>query len=370
MKSFYCLLVGGTITLFSQKAVLAQQPLLFDNTPSYAIKFSGYFLIEGGITLSAGIGYWKRFSWCQPGTNLSFNYVFGKKNLGNREQKGTKWQLNTVVSPMLTFNLSGNRMAVYEEINPFYLGNSGAVYANYRSSATIGSSFVVTPKGLGKNIGTARNRSQQLVFVQIRAGWNQINSATLSLYEDFLFTDNGAFQGWADNWDRFYTGGGNLQVRVSEQVKLKLYSEIYTGFAYRDVFDYPDLIEYSDDDTTKRYRYAYQDPGQQKYNVGRTLFAIDYTPSQPFFGGIETPNDIFHRLNTYQLYIGRQGGDDMWSQNAIHSLSKINVIREDRNPKGFHVGCKDCEHLHFFKPDHSRKNNKIIGGIGTEFNFQ
>jgi len=370
MKPYLHLLVLGKVVLFSSVMVLAQPIPTPDTSPSYFIKFSGYFLLRGGTTFSASIGYWKRFSWCQPGTNLSFNYVLGERNLGNRGQRGTKWQLNTVVSPMITFNSAQARQAMYEEINPFYLGNTGAVYTNYRSSVTLGSSFVVTPKGLGKNIGTSRNRSQQLIFVQVRAGWNKVNSITLNVYEDFLFTDNSLLQGWADNWDRFYTGGGNLQVRVSEQVKLKLYSEIYTGFAYRDMFDYPDLVEYDDADSTDYQRFAYQDPGQQKYNVGRTLLAVEYTPTQPFFGGINSPNDVTHRLNTYQFYYGSQGRNDMWSQNKIHSLSKIEIIRKDRNPKAFHIGCKDCEHLHFFKPDESRKGKQTLIGIGTEYGFQ
>ncbi|GAB3642947.1 hypothetical protein [Spirosoma arcticum] len=335
---------------------------------SQSLKVSGYILLRGGCTFSAGYGFWKRIGWFQPGMNVSVNWLVGRRHLGNRNRFRSKSQVNTIFSPLMTFQLPpynrGN--GLYEEINPFYLGNSGAVYSNYKSSLTVGTSFVAMPKGISQNIATSRNRSQQLIFAELRIGIDSVRNVTINLYEDFLFTDSGVGQALADNWDRYYTGGSSLQIRFSPFMRAKLFAETYTGTTYRDRFDNPNMVEFAGKgagDTTNLYpskdarlrrnkRYATQEPGQKVLNVGRII------------GCVEFANNSL----THQVYAGLQGGSlPMFFQDVIHSTITIDkaiygyptdtlIVADNR-------GKKHLDRYHRFKPNYYK--SWLIIGLGT-----
>jgi hypothetical protein len=363
-------LLGG-LWLVCASAWLAAQPV---PAPNYSVKVAGYVLLHGGWSASVGFGYWQRYGGLQPATNLSVNILGGKSHLGNRDVPYNRWQVNLVISPMLTINLSKwdtdiqeRRTALADEINPFYLGNAGAVYSNYRSQITIGTSLVLMPKGIDKNITTTRNRSQQLVFVQLKKGFDSTRSVELNVFDDYLgFTDTRFFQGLADNRDRYFTGGGNVQVRLGQHLKLKAYNEIYTGNSYVDRFDYPDVLEI---DTLKlgtkpprinRTRYAYQDPGQGLFNRGRTVFCAEFM--MPFAPGGPPIDPLLINQRLFQVFIGKQEGNQMYSQDIIHKLIKIDKIRIDRSPEKFSTSLNDQDHYRLFKPNNPQWRLLLGGG--------
>ena len=330
----------------------------------FNVKVSGYFLFNGGGGISAAIGTWIAFKHLQPSFNMSVNTVFSQYNLGNRNHFLTRWQLNTVLSPMIT--VGGGRGALPQEIASFYFGSLAAVYADYQHSLTVGSNFVVMPRGIGRNLITFRNRTQQLVYIGLRSGGKDWD-INLNVFDDYLvFTDSGIFQGLADNFDRFYTGGGSLQVRF-QNFRAKLHSEIYTGNFQRDIFDYPDLyLPYSSDTDSvgvnrigskknrRHPRYVAQEPGQKLFNKGRTFIALEFDPFTSKNG-----NNM-----TVQGYFGFQGGDDnMKMQDWIHgtdSINKINV-KLSANPDSLQNDASIRERLHRFYPS----TTKAVGIWGA-----
>lgn len=330
----------------------------------FNVKAGGYKILKGGYGFSAAIGFWAKFNRLQPACNLSFNFVGGKANLGNRNRYLTNWQINTILTPMLTFGWGDD--GAYQEINPFYFGSLGAVYAFYRSSITLGSNFVVMPRAVGRNVTTYRNRTQQLIYLGIRAGTNDWD-VNINVYEDFFGTDNAILQGLADNYDRFYTGGFNVQLRY-QKVKAKFYSDTYTGNFPRDLFDAPDLyIPYQNaagefdckligSQVRQRHpRYVAQEPGQKLFNTGRNFLVLEVMPPNPTYN------------LSYQLYAGWQGGHaQMAVQNWIHglSISTIDKINPRFKPNDLHHDKpkREQERLHRFYPAYDK--GSFIFGAG------
>lgn len=340
-----------------------------------SFKVSGSFFIHGGGFLGIAYGFAARGNFVQPALNVSVSARFGASNLGNRSRYKTDWQLNTIISPLVTIG-SKRRTGYFEEINPAYFGNVSSVYSNYMNTVTLGSSFVVMPKGLGLNIETSRNRSQQLVYVQLKAGWaynkndslrRDYGSFQFNMYEDFLFTDRPALQAFADNFDRFFTGGGNVQLRLNRHWQIRLYNEVYTGNNYRDDFDYPDWVDSSnvslnDNKWGNRYkkrqaRYAYQDAGQQQFNKGRSFFVVEYSPHQEF-----------RQRYNYHAYFGWQKAASMRSQNFIHShINRIDkALPGSYGDKKLITKCREMDQLHFFYPS-NKEDARFIYGLGAQF---
>jgi hypothetical protein len=280
-----------------------------------------------------------------------------------------------ISSFFLTYALSNSHSANYDEINPFYFGNSSGAYQNYKHSITLGSSFVALPKGIGRNVMTPRNRSQQLVYLQVKTGDFQIN-----VYEDFLvFTDNKLFGMLADNRDRFYTGGGNVQVRINKDFIAKYYTEIYTGNSYPDQDDFPDFVDVSD--TTKAnffghmygtvgprrpMKYAYQDPGQEMFNRGRNFFALQVNSRALYSEKGSLLNPQFTNDNLQVMFALHRGVAEMWQQNLIHSLNKVDKdLPADKNGKVM------SDRLHLFKPYEPRYGfwRRLTGGVAFTSDF-
>ncbi|MCX6352758.1 MAG: hypothetical protein NTX03_13010, partial [Bacteroidetes bacterium] len=255
---------------------------------------------------------------------------------------------NCFINPMISFYMYNVKYR-YEEIDPFYFGYSSAVYNNYKSAITLGTAFVTRPRGKGNNIMTARNRSQQLTTIQIKAGVNDKTKSCIILnaYEDYLvFTETELGQIFADNRDRYYTGGGSLQFRYNQFVKFKFFSDVYTGNSYKDQFNRPDLItedSFGNHGGIRRFfsgvrrasRYSYQDDGQPNYNRGRSMLEIDYTPAYD-------PRLVLPRVDlsstTISLLVGVSGGaGNMWLQNAVHNSLSINKkVNGADKPDRFH----------------------------------
>ncbi len=377
---------------------------------NWGIRFSSYGLYKGGVAFSLGVGYWKRFNYIQPSANMSVNVLCGRNHLGNSTKNNLSTQINIVLSPMLTF---GWGKGFREEINTLYMSTASAVSSDYKTSFTLGSSFVTTPKGFGKNYLTSRNRSQQLAFFQLKIGIdgkkdNRKDSISLDktiifpnfkddISVQFNVVEDVGPEFLADKWDRYYTGGGSIQVRMKERFKAKVFSEVYTGTTPRDFMDFPDIAEdstgFGKRHKNRRFiiknqrglgpirnnRWAIQDASQKMFNNGITAFALEIDkhygeklPAKLEFGDF---------IMAHNIYLFKHGGDDMWQQNIIHSMSspEIEKVLEDRNPnelkyKRFWKDCKpfmskkDLERLHFFRPNYN-KSSGWKPGYGTSLYF-
>jgi hypothetical protein len=351
----------------------AQDPKVSKMDIYSSFKASFSFTFSHGAFLGIGYGLAARGKTFQPAINLSINGRFGKNNLGNRDRKNNRMQINSILSPLLTTRV-GKKNGYFEEINPGYFGNVGAVNSNYLNALTLGTSFVTGPKGIGKNIETTRNRSQQLIYTQIKVGWVyhkdkpnvDYGSFQFNMYEDYLFTNKPPLQYLADNFDRFFTGGGNVQLRLNKNHIVKVYHEIYTGANYRNTFDFPDWVDslnvnqktnkLGNPSKVRKARYPYQDFGQQMFNRGRTFFMYAYEK-----------NDQPTNNSQFQVMVGRQRDKSMFSQNWIHThINVINKPLPEYNSDSTVVSRKKHrEKLHFFYPSQVQKC-KFIFGIGTQ----
>jgi hypothetical protein len=334
----------------------------------YGVTVGAYATIHGGCGLSAAFGFWKPFRQIQYATNIAIKGSFGKKNLGCRDKAKTRSMFNVLFSPMVTVDPFNTHRARYESVNPFYYGFASGVFNDYKDAFTIGTTFVAYPRGNGINILSARNRTQQLMYLQIKTGLGRSKSmdGTLqtyygptfmfNLYEDFLFTDNGLTQWWADNRDRFFTGGGNFQFRVNDFVLLKAYWDVYTGSSYA-----PDALHYRDVDVIKKTKhagdpkeiknYAYQEPDQNQYNKAR------------FFGAVEVQNLNNHEMDlplpNFEILGGVTNGPFcMWVQNVIHSASKEKYLNSTTGK---------IRRKHYFMP--YDKETDLFLGVGSNYSF-
>jgi hypothetical protein len=352
---FFILLIFQMNILKSQNSSDNYDMNFYESTSkyNYRLKLTAYAFFNGGWGVSLGFSNWITYKRFQPNQNFSINAVCGKNNLGNRNKAYNKWQLNAISSSILTIAIQNKLMQNYDEINPFYFGNSSAIYCNYKHSISIGSSFVAMPKGKGRNVMTPRNRSQQLIYLQIKSGDFQLN-----LYEDYLIiTDKEVFQMLADNRDRYFTGGGNIQIRINPFYTLKYFTEMYTGNSYMDRDDYPDLVIPNDTMSCNLFskplgaigpkrvkKYAYQDPGQKEFNHGRNFIAIQANSKS--LSNNQTVFNPSYSNDNCQLMLALQKGEaEMWQQNLIHSLNSIDrdlPAEPNKKPK------KD--RLHFFEP--------------------
>lgn len=378
MKAKFILCISFVcVTLFS--VAQEEKTDFYKNTSSgynYRINIRTYFFFHGGCTFSAGFSNWLTYKNIQPAENISVNFILGKRNLGNRDKNYNRWQVNVISSTFVSFNIGNQKNQFYTELNPFYYGNCSGAYTNFKHAFTIGSSFVAMPKGAGKNVATPRNRSQQLLYIQLKSG-----STLINLYEDYLiFTELAAFQYLADNRDRFYTGGGNLQVRINKNVKLKYYTEMYTGNSYMDRDDYPDLIipPGSVDGVVKQrplgtvgpkraLKFAYQDDGQREFNRGRNFLGIEINPNA-YTSNLGNFNNAKFSNSSSDILIGLQDGQaEMWQQQLIHSLNKIDrdLKRESSTDK------IKTDRLHFFEPPNHQVHwfKRIRIGLGTSSDF-
>jgi hypothetical protein len=333
------------------------------------VKTGLFFSWNTGACLSLAAGGWARSDWFQGSANVSFNLVLGKKGLGNKDSKNglknlNRNMVNLCLSTMLTVNLGSNPRWFYEEINPMYYGNRSGVYNSYQSAFTLGTTFITYPKGTYNNITSPRNRSQQLVFVQLKVGGGQakdtiqqryFNSFVFNMCEDYL----GDFvQPFADLRDRFYTGGGSMHFRFLNHYKVKAYTETYSGNSYVDKQDYPDLVIPEKRFALKKHhtRFAYQDAGQLGLNKARTFIAFEY---QGFDLEGSLPQLHSYLPKDFEFFIGSQGGmANAWSQHLIH-----NCVSEERNRTVFDKD-KKAEKLHLFNYTNSKP--QLIFGISTE----
>jgi hypothetical protein len=330
-----CILANVSLNAQNVNADKALNPL------STNFKLSTYLLLNGGWGISGSFGAWQRFKRVQPSTSISVNIVCGKRNLGNKNRFNSNWQLNTIISPMITFRLN-SKVGIEEELHPYYFGGANTINTNYCNSITVGSTFMTTPKGFGKNKNTFRNRSQQLVYLGLRFGGDSTNHRNIQfhIYEDFLLTDNRLLQFLADNFDRYYTGGGNIQVRFNQKLKLNFYNENYTGNFEYDLFDYPDIYQVGEPlKNLRRFvgwrkkltwfkKSVFQEPGQKILNNSRTFAKLDYSFNNGFdqFSLIVGSND---RKNWIQNVIHDNNGTQKVSANTEYKWNRFNEIQKD-----------------------------------------
>ena len=369
----------GTVDYYNQYYKLS------DAQYKFRISVSTFFILNGGWGFSIGAGSWVDIKGIQP--SLAVNLVvYAKGNsLGNAlfygDEANTKRgdspsdleffnpnrTLATIMfSPMLTRRL-GKAKYTFEEINPFYFGGSSVIFSPYRNAITIGTTFITMPKGTYNNIMTARNRSQQLLYIQYRADGFQIN-----VYEDYLlFTDQAWSQWLCDNRDRYYTGGANVQVRLSPFARLKFYSEMYTGSSYVDKQDYPDLafpnsqpahmLSRKKADAINR-KYAYQQPGQKAFNRARNFLCFEYALQAKMYQN-HIASDFFNYSSIYnhnvQLIYGKQNGQkSMFQQNFIHNLNSIDRDSKSHSKKSHPSSLHHFDFTDNFLP-------KRLFGFGT-----
>ena len=358
-------------------------------------QFTTYFTYNGGFGISAGNGLWiERKGIIQPALNISGNFVFSKHNLANKNRAGSRLQFNGVITPIAIFKLSP-RNGYYESINTFYFGNSNAVMSNFSYHLAFGSNFIINPKTnkslsdnvfkLQKlnvpNIYSTKNRAQQQLYLGARFGgtYKQDHSPSFSvkfnLYEDHMLIPT-LFSGFADHFDRFYTGGGNLEFSFyrpgmsNGPWKIVLYDDVYTGTFEREMFDHPDIYDlkadnFASNSTMRRRvgRFVVQEPGQKLFNSGR------------FFGYVEVPFSTnsgklppFSGPLNLRILLGVQGGENsMEFQNLIHNSTTIDKINPNVGTEELYIrkgsDKKHFERLHHFYP--ATRKGRFIWGIST-----
>ena len=270
---------------------------------------------RSGSSIGITHGMWKEGGSFQYSLNTGFMWRFGKSILGNYlngaepNDKRTKSQFVFMFSPILLARLSG-KDHVYQEVEPFYFGTPSAVFSKFKHSVTLGTTFTVSPRGY-RNVSTIRNRAQQVFVLGVNVG-----NFNISIYDDFfpIFTDKLQL---GDNWDRFFTGGGFVRYRFSDEFTMRLYSEVYTGINRANAFLYPDVISYRKaKGGWQRKNMAYQDPGQEFFNTGWFFARLSYSPSKPIAasGRMNQPN--------YDFFMGTAASWTMFTQNLIHSWYK------------------------------------------------
>lgn len=308
--------------------------------------FKTTFILTSKGALSFGLGYgiWQENPSLQYSLNSGIMFRIGKHFLGNYmndkypNDSRSKLQVNFVFTPMVTARLAGD-MYVYQPLEPFYLGTPNTVYNRYKYSLTLGSSFVISPRGTYKNVYTTRNRTQQCAVVALN-----IKDFNFTMYDDYL----PKITTWAqlgDNWDRYFTGGGFVRYRFSDELTAHLYSEVYTGINRANAFLNPDIISYTHRNGSEvRQNYANQDPGQEYFNASWFIGALSYTP-RPGSG------QSYSQAPTTHLMVGITKPWTMFSQNLIHNL----ITYDPANDLHFH---------HFLNrnnvPGNYRKQSTII----------
>jgi hypothetical protein len=246
-------------------------------------------------------------------------------------------------APMLTLHL-GSQNYAYQELEPFYLGTPNAVFCRYASSFTLGSTFVISPRGTYNNVATVRNRTQQDFMLALN-----INQFNFTMFDDYfpLFTK---ILQLGDNYDRFYTGGGFVRWRFSNALTLHLYSEVYTGTNQPNAFLHPDIISYKK--KGKRWslkNFANQNAGQEFFNSSWFIAKLSYTgPQMPG----SAPGAY---LPTIDFFAGNSLPWTMFSQNFIHSFIDYD--------------CKNDLKLHYFLPRANVPGNLEAGGKNSFLTF-
>jgi len=281
-------------------------------------KLSVYSGLRGGTSIGLTHGIWREGPVLQYALNTGFMWRLGKSNLGNYlngftpKDNRTKSQFVFMFSPLLISRLS-NKNYIYQEVEPFYFGTPSAVFTKFRHALTLGTTFTVSPRGY-RNVATIRNRAQQDFVLGI-----SLENFNFTIYDDYFPVFTKILQ-LGDNWDRFFTGGGFIRYRFSNEITLRLYSEVYTGINRSNSFLYPDVISYR-----KKGRkwiqknMAYQDPGQEFFNNSRFFARLSY--ARPHQTNTKT------QLNSPNLdvFVGTSASWTMFSQNWVH-----NMIKSDR----------------------------------------
>lgn len=304
--------------------------------------------IKKGFSIGLGYGLWKETPSLQYSLNTGIQWRTGKAFLGNyrdganlRDSR-SKSQVVFSFSPLLTANFS-KRDYVYQEIEPFYYGTPNAVYSKYKYSLTIGSTFTISPRGTYKNVSTLRNRSQQVAMLGIN-----LKDFNFTLYDDYIPYLTSWLQ-LGDNWDRFFTGGGFVRYRFSNQFTFHLYSEVYTGINRANAFVKPDVISYKPGSRNwHRKNYANQDPGQEYFNSSWLIAKGTYTG--PVF------NNTNGELPSVDFFVGSSASWTMFSQKLVHST--------------IHYDDDNTLRLHYFMHRSNIPGNLEAGGNNLGRNFR
>jgi len=367
-SAFFCFLLSLSChSVYSQKIrtmnSYISETLNTQGSSHELFKLSLLSSVKKGTSVGFSFGMWKEYPVLQYSLNTGFMWRFGKGFLGNYrngyqpDDNRTKGQLVFMFSPMLTTRLS-NKDFVYQELEPFYLGTPNAVFSKFRHSLTLGTTFTISPRGTYKNVSTIRNRAQQDFLFSLN-----LKQFNFTLYDDYfpVFTD--VLQ-LGDNWDRFFTGGGFVRYRFSDEVMMHVYSEVYTGINRSNAFLYPDIISYKNTKRGWRQKnYANQDPGQEYFNASWLIASLTYTNRKP----VNNNQGIY--LPDIRVFAGTSGSWTMFSQNIIHD--KISYDKDNKMQ------------LHYFLPRTNVPGNLEAGGssrlrtllnssflgAGTSYNF-
>jgi len=343
-------------TIFAQKVLPSNNNitgLLLPGGNNHGLfKTNLVFFFNKGFSLGLGYGLWHENPSLQYSLNTGLQFRFGKGFLGNLSNGETpddprsKLQVNFVFTPMLTVNFSKHSY-VYQELEPFYLGTPNAVFCRYRTSFTAGTSFVVSPGGTSRNTTTTRNSTQQVAVLSLN-----LQDFNFTMYDDYLdfVTEKGRL---GDNWDRFYTGGGFLRYRFSNNVNLHLYSEVYTGINRANTFLNPDIISYTQ--RGKKWglqNFANQDPGQEFFNSSWFIAKLSYDVSPG-------SSQAYSSIPSFSVMAGTAAPWTMFSQSFIHDR----IPYDSTNHFSFH---------HFLNRNNVQGNyikGSIFYGGSVESNF-
>ncbi len=342
--ALYFLMIGVTT---AQKGVSAFNnnvyPVLESQGNAHGLfKASLIFALKKGTSVGLSYGIWQENPSLQYSLNAGLMLRMGKRFLGNFSDRANKndprsrSQLNFMFSPMLTVNFSKERWA-YQEIEPFYLGLPNAVFCKYAYYTTIGTTFVISPRGTYNNVATVRNRTQQDFMFSIN-----IKNFNFTMFDDYfpVFT---TFLQLGDNYDRYYTGGGFIRYRFNDEFTLHLHSEVYTGTNQPNAFLHPDIISYRQKGRRwKLKNFASQNQGQEFFNSSWFIARLSYTGPQ-----IPVNRPVAYIPNI-DMFIGSSAPWTMFSQNAIHTTIKYDPSNNLQ--------------LHYFLPRTNVPGNLEAGG--------
>jgi hypothetical protein len=340
---FFCL-IFQTLQCQNLKAINNNigRTLNSRNNSHGLFKSSLIFAFTKGFSVGASYGMWQENPTLQYSLNTGCMWRVGKGFLGNfrdgayPHDSRSKSQFVFMFTPMLTTALS-DREFFYQELEPFYLGTPNAVFCKYKHSFTLGSTFTISPRGTYHNVSTVRNRAQQDFVIGLNLG-----NFNFTIYDDFFPFLTSKLQ-LGDNWDRFFTGGGFIRYRFSDEFTLHLYSEVYTGINRANAFLYPDVISYKRKrgGIWRQKNYANQDPGQEYFNSSWFIAKLSYSaPYSVADKGVYVPDIDF--------MLGSSATWTMFSQNLVHNL----------------IGYDPNNHLklHYFLPRANVPGNLEAGG--------
>jgi hypothetical protein len=247
----------------------------------------GLRISGGSYSASIAIGASYKSGNFMGGLNLSANFYNSGLGTSHGSTGNFSSQIDLVTSPSLTF---GGGQGTSLPLNTFNNNTSTGVSNDFAGSGTLGTNFVFNSEGRNQRVGFLGGKSGDVGF---------------NLYNDVI-------PGLGDRNDRWWTGGGSLQIKSGENgASLTLGTDVFTGLRLgKD--DKGSWLAAAGNPAGGKFGTYAQDVANQQLNNGQTII----------IGG----------ANGLQLGGATGGQGHMYSQNAIHNhLTKNKLFQSTAN---------------------------------------